>query len=82
MPTLNKKQRFSFSLPERNARDPDALNSLDKKQKHWTYGVVQTLLRNFWTGTLKDTPNPVNNSKPLIHQLIVFLGNRIHEKKK
>lgn len=30
-PTLGKRQRFSFSLAEGNARDPDALNSLDKK---------------------------------------------------
>ena len=30
-PTLRKRQRFSLSLAEGNARDPAALNSLDER---------------------------------------------------
>lgn len=30
-----------------------ALHSLDKNVANWTYGVVQTVLSDFWTGTLK-----------------------------
>lgn len=40
------------------------------------------VLSNFWTGTLKKYTNLVNNSKPLSRQLMVFIGNRIHEEKK
>jgi hypothetical protein len=44
--------------------------------------VVQTMLSDFWTGTQKNIPNLVNNSQALIRQLMVFIGNRIREKKK
>lgn len=59
-----------------------ALHRLTKMYQHWTYGMVQAMLSDFWTGPLTNTHNPVNYSWLLIHQLTVFIGNRNCENKK
>lgn len=42
-----------------------ALLRLTKMYQHWTYGMVQAMLSDFWTGPLTNTHNQVNYSQPV-----------------
>lgn len=77
-----KKQRLSFPSTGRNIQNLAELHHLTKMYQHWTYGMVQAMLSDFWTGSLTNTHNLLNYSQLLICQLMVFIGNRNCKNKK